>query len=206
MLGTVRLISAEALIKLIKLKENSDDPETGQKIRGVLNPVEYTRLDRLVDVMFTTATDIERAVVANEKQPTQVIDANDTLEKSESTWEFTDSVLLQQKRELIIKCAASFIGTTFIKKSRALYWSPDHVNRIACTISKRYTKKGAYPYWYAYHPTWEEFLKEGISSYLILGCMDLPTAFVVPKHIISDVLSALNTLRLQKGIHIGTYT
>src|SRR3954447_26661351 len=58
----IRLISAEALIKLVQLKENSDDPETGRKIRGLLTPFEYTRLDRLIDTMFTAATDIEGMV------------------------------------------------------------------------------------------------------------------------------------------------
>lgn len=55
----VRLISAEALIKLVLLKENTDAAETGLKIRSLLTPVEYTRLDRMVDVMFTTVTDVE---------------------------------------------------------------------------------------------------------------------------------------------------
>jgi hypothetical protein len=55
----IRLISAEAHITLVKLKGNSDELETGGKIRSVLMPVEYTRLDRLVDVMFTAATDID---------------------------------------------------------------------------------------------------------------------------------------------------
>jgi hypothetical protein len=34
----IRLISAEALIKLVALKEDSDEPETGVKIRSVLTP------------------------------------------------------------------------------------------------------------------------------------------------------------------------
>jgi hypothetical protein len=52
----IRLISADALLKLVQLKENADGPETGRKIRSLLTPMEYTRLDEMVDVMFTTAT------------------------------------------------------------------------------------------------------------------------------------------------------
>lgn len=55
----VRLISAEALLKLVQLKEDSDDPETGRKIRSLLAPMEYTRLDAMIDVMFTAAKDVE---------------------------------------------------------------------------------------------------------------------------------------------------
>jgi hypothetical protein len=57
----IRLISADALLKLVLLKESADDPETGRKIRSLLVPMEYTRLDAMIDVMFTTATDVEQA-------------------------------------------------------------------------------------------------------------------------------------------------
>src|SRR5271163_586215 len=41
----IRLISADALIKLVQLKEDADAPDTGRKIRSLLAPMEYTRLD-----------------------------------------------------------------------------------------------------------------------------------------------------------------
>jgi hypothetical protein len=64
---------------------------------------------------------------------------------------------------------------------------------VACTISKRYTKKGTYPYWYAYHPQWDEFLAEGKTAYFVLGCMDLNVAFAIPRRVLHPVLDALNT-------------
>jgi hypothetical protein len=51
----IRLISAEALLKLVSLKQTAEGPETGRKIRSLLIPTEYTRLDGMIDVMFTTA-------------------------------------------------------------------------------------------------------------------------------------------------------
>src|SRR5262249_2153223 len=48
----VRLISIEALIRLVFLKQEADAPETGTKIRSLLIPKEYTRLDGMIDVMF----------------------------------------------------------------------------------------------------------------------------------------------------------
>ena len=55
----IRVISAEALIKLVLLKEDAEAVETGVKMRSLLTPIEYTRLDRMVDVMFSTARDVE---------------------------------------------------------------------------------------------------------------------------------------------------
>jgi hypothetical protein len=58
----IRLIGADALIKLVKLKESIGDVDTEKKIRSVLVPMEYTKLDTLIDVMFTTVKDVENVV------------------------------------------------------------------------------------------------------------------------------------------------
>jgi hypothetical protein len=58
----IRLISADALIKLVQIKENAEGAETGLKIRSLLAPMEYTRLDKMIDVMFTAAKEVEAAV------------------------------------------------------------------------------------------------------------------------------------------------
>lgn len=57
-------------------------------------------------------------------------------------------------------------------RSRALLWSLDHSIRVACTVSKCYAKGSTYHYWYAYHPKWDQFLRECDDAYLILGLMD----------------------------------
>jgi hypothetical protein len=209
----IRLISAEALIKLVKLKENSDDPETGLKIRSVLSPLEYTRLDRLVDVMFTAATDAAPGVVdldveddAAQSAPSNEPPSLTAVPEASGSWVFTDPTLLQKKRDEIVKAMSHRMGAPLIKKSRALFWSADHSKRIACTISKKYTKRATYPYWYAFHPQWEAFLAEGGEASLVLGCMDLSQAFVIPLDAIQQILPYLNTTETEKGeywhIHI----
>ena len=198
----IRLISVEALIKLVTLKENSDEPETGGKIRSVLMPLEYTRLDRLVDVMFTTATDVEPSITDDDTDTIEKVAAAPAAKTTANgVWEFTDSGLLQKKRDEVIKAVSKHIGSALIKKSRALYWSPDHEHRVACTISKRYTKKASYPYWYAYHPQWDEFLNEGTDGFLALGCMDLSISFAIPRAEIVSLLNDLNTTEAQRGTY-----
>ena len=64
----IRLISADALVKLVQLKENTEGSETGSKIRTLLAPMEYTRIDRMIDIMFAAATDVEEATVAAEAE------------------------------------------------------------------------------------------------------------------------------------------
>ncbi len=194
----IRLISADALIKMVQLKENTEGTETGLKIRSLLAPMEYTRLDAMIDVMFTTAKDVEgaSALVENGIEKPPQTDRSD--EKERGIWQFTDSRLLQDKRDQIVAALGRHTGAAFIKKSRALFWDAGHSKRLVCTISKRYSQ-GANRYWFAYHPQWQAFLSDGREAYLALGCMDLPCAFAVPLHVMTSVLDALNTTTKDDG-------
>jgi hypothetical protein len=135
----MRLISADALVKLVQLKENSEGQETGRKIRSLLVPREFTRLDDMVDVMFTTAKDVERIVETADTEEEPATETDIDPGRNKGTWEFTDSKSLQAKRDEIITALSRREGTPLLKKSRALYWSPDHDRRAAFTISKRAT-------------------------------------------------------------------
>ncbi len=195
----IRLISADSLIKLVQLKENAEAPDTGRKIRSLLTPMEYTRLDEVIDVVFTTAKDVETATVSETAEEISDQEAAPSPEKSKGVWHFTDSRLLQAKREEIVAQFGRDRGVAFVKSSRALFWDAGHQKRLVCTLSKRYTRRSSYPYWYAYHPGWDDFLRNGSESYVILGCMDLPFAFALPWKVLHDCLDALNTTTTKDG-------
>ncbi len=112
----IRLISADALIKLVQLKENSDDPETGGKIRSLLTPLEFTRLDGLVDVMFSTATDVETVLPESTIDKIETISANALKDiiVAPSGWEFTDFAVLDKKRGDIVEAMT--------RTSKKTYW------------------------------------------------------------------------------------
>jgi hypothetical protein len=198
----IRLISADALTKLVQLKEDAEAPDTGRKIRSLLTPMEYTRLDQMIDVMFTTAKDVETAANVDaatgyeengELRSSTKAETAPLSETSKAIWEFTDTALLQNKRDVIINALGRREQVNLIKRTRALYWDAGHTIRVACTISKRYTKRPGYPYWYGYDEAWEEFLAEGKKSLLVLGCMDLDVAFAVPWGTLQSILDGLNT-------------
>jgi len=204
----IRLISADALIKLVQLKEGADAPDTGRKIRSLLAPMEYTRLDQMIDIMFTTAKDVETAAVV--ETVTEVEEFGETAPSNtgadlstETTkaWEFTDAALLEEKRYSIIEALSGQEKVNLIKRTRALYWDAGHSVWVACTISKLYTKRGGYPYWYAHHPAWEDFLAEGEKAFLVLGCMDLAVAFAVPWDALHPILDGLNTTRREDNFY-----
>jgi hypothetical protein len=51
----VRLISVDALLRLMVVKEHVDDPATIRRIGDILKPREFTRLDEIVDIVFSAA-------------------------------------------------------------------------------------------------------------------------------------------------------
>lgn len=175
----MRLLSTDALSKLVEVKESTDEVDTGRKIREILMPIEYTKLDTLIETIFVAAKDAARSVISEPQQTEETVPAIRE-SKGKSGWEFTDSALVQTKRETIIAVVGSVIGVKLVKRSRAMYWDAGHEARIICTISKRYDRSDSQRYWYAYHPKWNEFLSEGKSGYFVLGCMDLEIAFIIP--------------------------
>jgi hypothetical protein len=185
----MRLISVDWLLHLVNLKENTEDEVTSAKIRTVLIPMEYTRLDTLVDVMFATAKDVEKTSTI---EPVYDDDKAESKEKK-YTFDFTDTAVLDRKREKILNAVGTAHGVKLIKKSRAMYWSSDREFRVASTISKRYEKGGWQSYWYAYHPSWQEFLSKATKGFFVLGCMDLNIAFAIPFDVIESKVGEFNT-------------
>jgi hypothetical protein len=189
----IRLISVDALIKVVQLKEGTEGSETGLKIRSLLAPMEYTRLDGVIDVVFTAAKDVEEAVstVAGEvDEPSQTQTSGG---KEKGVWQLTDATLLQNKRDEIVVAMSKSLDVVLINKSRAQLWNASHNTRLACTISKRYTKPSAYPYWFGYRSQWHKFLSEADTAYMAFGCMDLPISFAIPLSVMTSLLDSLNT-------------
>ena len=172
----MRLISVEGLIKLVQVKEKSDDPNTVRQIRQLLRPLEYTKIDKIIDVIFTAAVDVENQRVTEEAAPQDQEESPEPYRQDR-----TDPDLLNAKRQQAVDAFAAQKGKELVKRSRPLFWSPDKEPRVCCAVSKRYEAKGGYqPYWYAYHPSWDAFLAEGKDAFFILSCMDRDDAFAIP--------------------------
>ena len=173
----MRLISIERLIKLVQIKEKSDDPTTLNQIRQLLQPFEYTKIDKIIDVIFTTAVNVEIQQEIEQETLTPTGAVEDEHEGGKQVR--TAPELLHAKRQQAVDAFALLKGKELVKRSQTQFWSPDKELRVCCAVSKRYS--GDYqPYWYAYHPKWDEFLAEGKDSYFIISCMDRDEAFAVP--------------------------
>lgn len=184
----MRLISIESLIRLVQIKEKSGDKGTVNQIRQLLQPFEYTRIDRIIDVIFTTTLDVENQQELEPVAPTEM--AEHTKEPGRQIR--TSLELLNGKRQAAVEAFSMLKGSALVKRSATLFSDPTKELRVCCAVSKRY--EGDYqPYWYAFHPAWNEFLTEGKESYFILACMDRDEAFAIPYVWIKENLKNLNT-------------
>jgi len=179
----MRLISVERLIKLVQIKEKSDDPTTLTQIRQLLRPFDYTKIDRIIDVIFTTAVDVEDQIT--ERPPLEEEDK----ERGTFKQDRTDPELLNAKRLEAVEAFARSKGQELVRHSRTLFWSSDKNLRVCCAVSKRYESGG---YWYALHSNWDHFLAEGKESYFVLSCMDRNEAYAVPHSFLDQHKQNLN--------------
>lgn len=183
---TIRMISAEALLKLVKIKESSNDDIVLYKIRNLLTPFEYTRLDNIIDIVFTATTDSNTAdIFSNSYAEHEPTDAAVSRKQNR-----TDRKIIEFIRGKIIDHIGKNNAISLIPKTRALYWTNDSTTRIACTISKPYPKAGGY--WYALHKKWLDFLTDGVTSFYVVGFVGLQHYCTVPLDIIKEITPYLH--------------
>lgn len=171
----MRLISVERLIKLVQINEKSDDPNTLRQIRQLLQPFEYTKIDRIIDVIFTTAVDVETQQEIEQEAPAE----NGQDVPAAHVQSRTDFDELNTKRHDAVDAFGKAKGKELLKRSRTLFWSSDKSLRVCCAVSKKYDSEYQ-PYWYAFHPKWDAFLSEADEGYFILACMDRNEAYAIP--------------------------
>jgi hypothetical protein len=197
---TTRIISADALAKLVSLKENAE-LDSVSKIHDLLIPFEYTRLDKIIEIAFSVAEDASSAAELEQTADVEVtqteIAGGSEISDSRVPYSPTPGNVLGRIREQIVSVLSAKYSP-FVKKSRALYWTADKSARAAITISKEYARGN---FWYAYHPDWDEFLSEGSVGLFVLGCVGRNEAFALPFEWIHKRVGFLNVTEREPESH-----
>jgi hypothetical protein len=133
---STRLISIDALTKMMFIKQEVDDKTLIERIRRVLLPFEYTRLDNIVDLVFETQQEIVQkaeglaGLRADTESPT----------REPGSWEFTPREELDEKRGRIIAAFFKAKGEKPRKVTRANFSDEGGKFGVACAVSKRYQR------------------------------------------------------------------
>jgi hypothetical protein len=103
----------------------------------------------------------------------------------------TDPVLMNKKKDEILRELESGHGVRLNRRSAAIYRSDNNEVGIVCAMSKWHAKNENY--WYAFHSHQDEFLQRTRQGYFVLGMMDSEVALSLPIQVVRDNLSKLNT-------------
>lgn len=201
----IRLISVESLIRLMILKESIEDPRVMYKICTILTPQEYTKVDGIIDLVFSTAEDINTLSTNVTTERSDAIPAIPLIEAEtnqtpraalfEESSAGSDGDRRHQSilRDQCINKVSSHLQTTLVKISRSTYQSPDKITAISCAISREYSNESRVWYWFAFHPYQQTHLRTAQKAYAVFGCGDQQHIFAIPLKYFESCLGMLNT-------------
>ena len=165
----LRLISVDALGHLLHVKEDVEEPGTAEKIRSVLVPHEYTRLDDIIDLIFTTTADVQQDVEE------EVGEANADLApepgRKFKPVSFNDACVERIARGLKLD---------LIKKSRTTFSTADAATVLVCAVSRQYGSDESSRYWFGFPRYQQQQLEEAESAYVAFGCGSPDQLLVFP--------------------------
>ncbi|GMU81685.1 MAG: hypothetical protein AMXMBFR47_15560 [Planctomycetota bacterium] len=174
----VRLIGIDALIRLLKLKETLNDPAVERQIRNILFPQEFTRLDRIVDLVFETSEDIQ--------------------EESDSPALEDDGAEPKRKpagfHSLILPKLEKYIGQPLVKRARVLWTTPDRRKLLSCQVaSSREIASADALFWFGLKRKTAETLNEHVGAMSAFGLGSDKHVIVVPYELIAKKLPGFFT-------------
>jgi len=186
-----RVIGTDSLLRLLAVKEHLDDDGVIERIGGILVPREYTRVDEIVELVFSTTKEVHELPVAPPLDDSVTGGGASTEAHYESAGDGAAQIRILGKE----------LGATFVRKSRSTWTSADGTRRAVCAVSKQHGAGGKHSFWFAFHPHQEVFLGGGnpASSWLVLGCGARPGVVAVPYSVFQSWLPDLWTTTRENG-------
>ena len=157
----MRVISVDGLLRMLKLKEEVEEPALIKRIHDILIPHEFTRLDPIIEIAFQA--------VADAKQEPAEENENGEPQKKTPPVDFKDDCITRIEKHL---------GIALIKNTRSSFGTADGRVRICCATSRFHEREKRY--WFAFHPHHEQFLEGVQKGYVAYGCGDANTLFLIP--------------------------
>lgn len=177
----MRMIGIDSLFRLLELKENLNDPASIIQITELLKPIEYTRVDKLIDVVFFTSSDISTNEDSEipEDISLQVPSNEITHDLKVEAEPRTHSSPVNFYEECVARINLK-LGKNLIKNGRVTYTSSDKSTNIVLLNSKAYIAPNGQSFWYGFRPNQNEFLEQKQQSYIAFGCGSKDLVILIP--------------------------
>ena len=171
----IRLISVQALLRLMKIKHDLDDPSVIERIQTVLRPREFTKLDEIVELVFQTAEDVKKEVELSNED-----DDDESPPDKKSDEEKKPKFIPVNFRDACAERLSKAWNIPLIKRSFAHFSSADQATGVFCLNSREHTRSGQKSFWFALHPHQVEALRKHADAYLALGCGSVRQILSIP--------------------------
>ncbi len=172
----IRLLSTDSLLKLLSLKETLNDSKTIQQINELLKPKEYTRIDKLIELIFLTTKDLQLVEQADE----EIEAVEEVLTERKKRKSSGEKVTPVNFHEECLKKIQIKLSLNLIKQTRSSYTNKEKSIGLICAISKAHKQGQFEKFWFAFHPYQNEFLKNCEKAYVSFGCGSSKNIFIIP--------------------------
>ncbi|APD47136.1 hypothetical protein BM449_00880 [Synechococcus sp. SynAce01] len=153
---------------------------------------EYTRVDEIIDLVFSTAEDIL------EETPEELAGEDG----SEDTPSGRDPKEREKPVSFNLACVdkiGKFFNADLTKQSRVVFGDLDSGLTITCAVSKEYKNSSGPGYWFAFQQHQLEKLSEASSAYACFGCGSPEQIAVLPLEFIKSQLEGMNQTIREDG-------
>jgi len=176
-----RVISVDSLLRLMRLKEEElEEPIVVRRIRDILTPQEFTRVDGIIDMVFAAAEDVRQDVVENEESE---VDDEGIKKPKFVPSAFHDECVKRIERHL---------DWSLVRQSRATYLSLDKAKGVLCMVSRAHGSDEAPSYWFAFHPHQKDAMGQISTSYVAFGCGSPDDILLIPLRDFTKWLDGMN--------------
>ena len=165
----IRIISVDALLRLLSIKEEVEDPLIIQRIHNILIPREFTRLDEIADILFSTKEDL--------KQEEEITTEDEEIVKIKSKGKRFTPVRFH---DACLSRIQEYLNVTLLKRSKSQFITPDKSLIVNCSVSKEHDPDTSPGYWFAFHPYHKESLKSVPKSFVAFGCGTSQRLLLIP--------------------------
>jgi hypothetical protein len=137
----IRMIGLEALIRLLEIKEGLNDRQTIYRITELLKPIEYTRVDKLIDVVFSASSDI----ADSDSDETVTEEITRTIGAEPARVKAAPSVVVRRHAspvnfyEKCVQRISQKLDKRFIKDGKVTYASSDKSTHLVLLNSKEHS-------------------------------------------------------------------
>ena len=177
----MRLISVEALFRLLEIRQSIEGAHTLNKIHELLFPMEFTSLDGIIDLVFSTKEEVTQPETEPPVEATEAGAPVADPKSSPVSFQAAMIPLLEQK-----------LGLNLVKQSRVAFENPQTGRRFLLLSSRIHEKPNGRMFWFALHSHQRDYLSANPDSAIALACGSAGEVLLVPQTAIESMIPTLS--------------